>query len=292
MKEYAFKGKDGLEVVSLNKLTTHSIDAVAELHRVNFYQIYCFRQNTKGVLEINFERITIKPNSLLFVPANVVCSFAKTAVYDGSVIIFTDFFVNNHTTSTNNILFSKLFRRFRPPLLLDDVNPTPIRALIRLMQLELNTPQGHNHQNILLNYLENIVLYAERSSPEAAPPLPEHHLPEQLIARFYDLINGHYQDQHSLKYYCEALGVTYAELSKTVNDVVGINPKTLLHQKIILEAKSLLAYTDQSIKQICYKVGFNEPSYFSIFFKKYQGCTPKEFQKKYKESEKNHNSQQ
>lgn len=287
MKRYVFKGKEGLEIVSLKKLTTNSIDAVSEPHRVGFYQIYCFYENTEGALEINFEKITLKPNTILFIPADVVCSFSRDAQYDGEVIIFTDFFMKKEAIGRNNILFSNVFRRFRKPQLLD-LNHYPIIELVKLMQLELEFLVRKNRQQILINHLENIIAYGERIVDESeAEPLTQQPQ-QQLIAHFYDLINANYQKEQSLQFYCDQLNTTYSALSKTTNEVLGIAPKALLNQKIVLEAKSLLAYSNLSIKQICYKIGLNEPSYFTVFFKKYQGNTPTEFREKYKEWSKKH----
>ena len=93
MKKYGFKGEDGLEIVPLAKLTQNSMEVVGEPHRISFYQIYHFTAGTSGFLEINFEPISLEPNAILFVPADVVCSFSEQSVYRGEVIIFTDLFV-------------------------------------------------------------------------------------------------------------------------------------------------------------------------------------------------------
>ncbi|NPA08854.1 MAG: helix-turn-helix domain-containing protein, partial [Chlorobi bacterium] len=51
-------------------------------------------------------------------------------------------------------------------------------------------------------------------------------------------------------------------------------------QRIFLEAKRLLLFTDKSVKEITYELGFEDVSYFSNFFKRLSGNTPVSFKKK------------
>jgi len=282
MKKYAFKGEEGIEIVPLQKLTKNSIELIREPHRIGFYQIYHFTEGTQGILEINFEKIPLQANSILFAPSDVVCSFSEQAAYAGEVIIFTDFFVTKHTSFENNLLYSKLFRRFRKPILYT-YNKLPIPQLIHAMRAEFDFEQANNRQLILLNYLANIVAYAERLADTYPQRLVDQKAKQQLMARFYDLIHSHYQTEQKLAFYCYQPGGKHAELSQISTNWVGETPKMLINQKILLEAKSLLAYSKLSVKEICFELGLNEPSYFTTFFKRYEGCSPIAFRKKYKE---------
>lgn len=70
-------------------------------------------------------------------------------------------------------------------------------------------------------------------------------------------------------------------MNKAAQLLVGCSAKQLIQQKILLDAKALLAYSDLSMKEICYEVGINEPSYFTLFFKKHTGLPPSEFRQQY-----------
>ncbi|NRB48003.1 MAG: AraC family ligand binding domain-containing protein [Saprospiraceae bacterium] len=80
MKKYDFKGEEGLEIVSLQKLTQNSFEIIGEPPRISFYQVYHFTAGTTGILEINFEEIPLQPGSILFVPSDVVCSFSSESL--------------------------------------------------------------------------------------------------------------------------------------------------------------------------------------------------------------------
>lgn len=263
-------------MVSLEDLTNNSMGSISKAHRVDFYQVYYFEEGTAGELEINFEKIQLSPQKILFVPSHVICSFSPGSQYKGKVILFTDFFISQNPICKNNLLF----RRFQTPQLLG-LGQEKIKALFEAIEVELHAPNTRNSQLILLNYLENIMLFSERMLVEPELNILHKSRDQQLITEFYDLVNTYYKSQKKLEFYCDQLSISYADLHRITHEALGMSPKILLNKRINLEAKSLLAYTDDSIKQISYGLGLNEPSYFTVFFKKHEGLSPKEFREKF-----------
>ncbi|MGL5697772.1 MAG: helix-turn-helix domain-containing protein, partial [Kluyvera sp.] len=51
----------------------------------------------------------------------------------------------------------------------------------------------------------------------------------------------------------------------------------VLHQRLLLEAKRSLQYTSMTVTQVSEYLGFSDVTYFSRFFRKHEGMTPKEF---------------
>lgn len=72
-----------------------------------------------------------------------------------------------------------------------------------------------------------------------------------------------------------------------VKKKVGISVKGLLNHKRLLESKKEIAFTDKSIKEISYKLGYNDPAYFNRVFKSHTGKSPNQFRKDYEYSERN-----
>jgi AraC family transcriptional regulator, transcriptional activator of pobA len=58
---------------------------------------------------------------------------------------------------------------------------------------------------------------------------------------------------------------------------LGKTPKEIIDDRILLEAKRILAHTTESIKEISYYLGFEEPTNFIKYFKKHASVTPTEF---------------
>jgi AraC-like DNA-binding protein len=56
--------------------------------------------------------------------------------------------------------------------------------------------------------------------------------------------------------------------------------RTIIHERVIFEAKTLLQNTDWNIAEIAYALGFEYPSHFNKYFKQFTSLTPKEFRSK------------
>lgn len=100
-----------------------------------------------------------------------------------------------------------------------------------------------------------------------------------LVERFYLAVEDNYKTKHKVKEYAELLKMTTTELSNGFRNF-PLSPLKLIHQRIFLEAKRLLSYSNLSIKQISYELGFQETSHFYHFFKSHQDMPPNEFRNK------------
>jgi AraC family transcriptional regulator of arabinose operon len=60
---------------------------------------------------------------------------------------------------------------------------------------------------------------------------------------------------------------------------VGQTPQRFLEQQRLDRAKQLLAFTPNSIKTIAYELGFENPFYFTLRFKRYTGSSPRQYRK-------------
>ena len=67
------------------------------------------------------------------------------------------------------------------------------------------------------------------------------------------------------------------QLAGAVRQAVGMTPKAYLDQRRLLEAKRLLSFSDLSIKEVAYGLGFDEPTNVNKFFRKHAGLSPGDF---------------
>ncbi|MBC6402496.1 MAG: helix-turn-helix domain-containing protein [Hyphomonadaceae bacterium] len=102
---------------------------------------------------------------------------------------------------------------------------------------------------------------------------------QQLAQRFSRLVETHFQSHRPNGYYAKELGISTSKLSVISNNILGTPPQRQAHNRLILEAKRSLVYTSKSAAEIAHELGFNDPAYFSRFFKKMVGTTPAAFRK-------------
>ena len=99
---------------------------------------------------------------------------------------------------------------------------------------------------------------------------------------FYDflkLLNEEIYKSKEVSYYANALNISTKSLNVVVKKVTGKTTLNYIHSRLINETKSKLLYTQYSIKEIAFSLGFDDALYFSRFFKKRTKSSPEEFRK-------------
>jgi AraC-like DNA-binding protein len=84
--------------------------------------------------------------------------------------------------------------------------------------------------------------------------------------------------QHlSIEEICRRLAVNTTYLFNVVKEFSGLSAKEYLNQRLILEAQRKLYYSEISVKEVAFELGFNDPDYFSRLFRKITGYTVSQF---------------
>lgn len=98
-----------------------------------------------------------------------------------------------------------------------------------------------------------------------------------LVTRFRDLIETGFREAWPLVDYASALKVSESRLRHACMSVTEQSPMQLVHARIVLEAKRQLRYTSGSVSEIAYGLGFDDPAYFTRFFSRRTGLSPRAF---------------
>lgn len=98
-----------------------------------------------------------------------------------------------------------------------------------------------------------------------------------IFEHFMSLVTEHHTSERNMAFYASHLGLTPKYLSKLIKQVSGRSAPDWIDSFVILEAKNMLKYTDDSIKEIVFKLHFPNPSVFYKFFKAHTGMTPSEY---------------
>lgn len=100
-----------------------------------------------------------------------------------------------------------------------------------------------------------------------------------IIQEFNYLLEIHFKKFHKVEDYAEKLNKSPKTLSNIFKKLTGKSPLQLIRERILLEAKRNLYYTDLPISEIGYDLGYEDLQSFSRFFKQMQGFSPSEYRK-------------
>lgn len=99
----------------------------------------------------------------------------------------------------------------------------------------------------------------------------------ELSQQFKKLLARHVQTQKSPSAYAAMLNVSETYLNEALKKTTGLSVSYWILNEVMLEAKRLLYYSDQNVKQIAHNLGYEDHAYFSRLFKKAEGVTPLTF---------------
>ena len=98
-----------------------------------------------------------------------------------------------------------------------------------------------------------------------------------VVAKFREAIEGRFRQHAGILVYCRELCVSESQLRRACLVVTGQAPVALIHLRMLVEAERQLRYTGMSVAQVAYFLGFEDPAYFTRFFSRRTGVSPKEF---------------
>ena len=283
IKKYLFK--DGLplefEILDLSTVLKAKKDMMTVPHRAQFYHILWIDKG-KGTHYIDFNPINVEDHIVIFIPQNSVSVFDKTGIYEGKAILFTDNFFSKNIRDIqflhSSILYSDMYSIAKI-----QINPqvSDLKVFLNIMETEYKRNTDSAQYAILHNMLHIFLLQAEREMKKQGFPelKPGVHLDNLIL--FKELLEENFSTEKSVNRYASNLNVSEKQLHKATKTLLDKTPKQLIDERVILESKRLLVHSTQSIKEIAYALGYDEPTNFIKYFKKHTTTTPSEFRRQY-----------
>ncbi|MBQ9660340.1 MAG: AraC family transcriptional regulator [Bacteroidales bacterium] len=101
----------------------------------------------------------------------------------------------------------------------------------------------------------------------------------QLFDRFMQLVTQYHGTERGMAFYADRMNLTPKYLSRVVKEASGRSGPEWIDAYVVLEAKNLLRYSSESIKEIVYKLNFPNSSVFNKFFRLHTGMSPSEYRR-------------
>ncbi len=279
IKKYDFKSglSQEFEILDLSILYTKAKSILTNPHRSGFYHIIWF-QDCNVTHLVDFNQITIKPHSLLFLSKDIVHRFDDKEQLKGKIILFTDTFFCKTEADIRFLRKSILFNDLLSVSQIQIENQSELfKSLVQLMETELQMVTDDLQAAILQNFLHNFLLLSERELRNQNFTKIKKGADLDYVVLFKDLLEVNYKNQKQVNYFAKQIIISEKRLNQATTKVLGKSPKELIDERVLLEAKRILAHTTESVKEIAYQLGFEEPTNFIKYFKKHSSITPTEF---------------
>jgi len=168
--------------------------------------------------------------------------------------------------------FPFLYPKSAPAFYLSDKQVNEIVTIFNLLKYE-QKEYGASSVEVIRHLTK--VIFEKVRSYQTSQIDQQNYSP--LVSEFILLCNRSFLYLHSVKEYAQKLAVTPKHLTEIVKQQTGLSALEMIHRAKVTYAKGLLAQTSLSVKQVAYELGFENPEYFCVFFKKKVGKTPSQY---------------
>ena len=276
VKTYNYEDTFSLSIVQFDKACV-----VNNTEQIDAYSIYWIKQG-EGTYNIDFKNYTFSDNVMFFLSPGQVFSVDNESIKEAYKLTFIrDFYciaTHDKEVSCNGVLFNNIYEI---PFIKPCKSDTKKLDFIIENLIEEFKVDDTGHYDMLQTYLKQFVIQSVRIKKENFPIKDT--VETKLFKDYSLLVDQNFKTLHSVTDYANRLGVSPKSLAKHFQKVSAETPSDYIKKRLILEAKRQLIYTDNSVKQIAYDLGFNDSAYFSRFFTKAEQKSPLQFKKDHKD---------
>ncbi|PZF74256.1 helix-turn-helix domain-containing protein [Taibaiella soli] len=264
--------------IRLSSAARHDLPAdvirkLAQPHRMEFY-FFVFIEKGTATYNVDMTDITLTDGQVLFVLPNQIFAppptidptlkYYKLAFFDQILAMLPQqyaFLVNSLKTQVVHT---------------DEAARERIKSVFEILAKLLHTDTRMKETEILLVYLGallaefNNAYFRQDGIATAHPRLSKY-------IEFQVTVENHLTEQQSVNTIAAQLAVTTNSLYALVKEFSGVSPKEFITHRLILEAQRKLHYSNLSVKELAYELGFSDPDYFSRLFKKTTGKSVRKY---------------
>lgn len=252
----------------------YRIEAIGDLFEVeghyqyDFYQIYWFTEVvTPHHQEIDFISYPVKPHEVWIIYPGQVHQLDTRYSKGYCLAIDKHYF--------HSVLFKEAKQRsftghnqLKFAVTTDQVQR--LEYLHLLIEIEFNS---FKRPTVLEQYLQLYIVHLQD-----LPVISEQHVVlDERVHKILQLIEEHFSGQRNNEFYADQVSLSVKRMNEIVFHAIGKTVKQQVQERLLLEAKRLVGYSEETIQRIAHALNFSDVTYFNRFFKKLTGQTPKDF---------------
>lgn len=233
----------------------------------------------------NLKEYRLKKDSLFIIGPKHILQIQSDDRFKAHVIVITPDFLRRINIDTKHMM--PLFLQFGslPCMELTHAESQSLRSFISMVEQELKGSETDFSSEIIggliaatIYKVGDILTHYLTEHPEVDSPI--HNRAEEYFRQFTELLGEHYKHERSVGFYARQLCITPKYLTTLIKRISGKSVSEWIDNYVILEAKTLLKYSNMSVQEIAYYLNFPNQSFFGSYFKRNAGMSPSQYKAK------------
>ena len=236
-------------------------------------------------LTSNLQEFRLKKDSLFIFSPKHILQVQSNNRFKAHLIVIAPDFLKRINIDTKRMM--PLFLQFGslPCMELTHAESQSLRSFISMVEQELKGSETDFSSEIIggliaatIYKVGDILTHYLTEHPEVDSPI--HNRAEEHFRQFTELLGEHYKHERSVGFYARQLCITPKYLTTLIKRISGKSVSEWIDNYVILEAKTLLKYSNMSVQEIAYYLNFPNQSFFGSYFKRNAGMSPSQYKAK------------
>ena len=269
--------RDVIYVSAINQKYQYNKGFIKPHAHSNLFQIFLFETGS-ATFTVNDNSFEVKAKSFITVPKNVLHGLQMKPETTGWLITLSDIALERMLTLDTNIIFAI------DEILICEINMK--NALIENLYVTMHKCIAEfNNQlparEFALEYLVGMLLIRLYRIPRQDLKSVDikDHVYNIYYRNFLHLVKENHHFNTPVQSYAESLKISTGHLNRICHEVSEKSPKQLIHDYFISESRRYLGDIKKTVAQISYELGFEDPNYFTRFFRQKTGLSPSAYRR-------------
>jgi len=269
------RSSTGMEMIYFENVKERA--SLLGAHRDDHY-IFIFQEKGESRFMLDFKTLFVDGCAIVYVLPGQVHHNIGNKNASGWFLAIDTLLVNEdyRTVFEQYIIINE-------PLALDDDDAGKFKQCVQLVYdrfLRIGEPLSRSIAHSLAQ--SYIGMIAEMYLSQTQFGQKQNTRPIQINSQFRSLLLTSFKTIKSPAEYAEKLNISLTYLNEVVKRLTGFPVSYWIHNEIMLEAKRLLYYTDLTVKEISFELGYSDHTYFSRLFTKFVGKSAGAFRSRYR----------
>ncbi|AZA57797.1 helix-turn-helix domain-containing protein [Chryseobacterium shandongense] len=265
--------ENGFSVIRLDQIIKRN-NNIRKFNTLEYFCIYIIMEDLQLIVENTSH--DIRAGNIVFVGPQKKVEFLKAPGYEVFVITFSSTFFER-SIKDSLFIYSQLFFNYNSEIF---IAPFTNIHEMRVVFIDRMESFRKKDKSLYLSAAHNAI---ERLMLDAFLHIPTEEVKKDIkfdylycVNKFKVVLQRDYKTAKKVSHYASELNVTPRKLTEMTEYVLGKSAKHIIIEKLITESKKMLSYSNHTISQIAYELGFSDEGNFTNFFKKHTKKNPSE----------------